>query len=75
MLDELRCGVLPEVEEDLGVGEGGAGAGVRGDGTDGGEWLAGAADEDQGADVAFAGYGAAGLGGRACGACRAGDDA
>jgi hypothetical protein len=61
------------VEEDAGVGEGGAAGGVGGDGAQGGERLGGAADEEQGAHAAFGGDGAAGKDAQAGGGGEGGD--
>lgn len=51
--DERNLGIGPVMEEDAGVGQGGAACGVRGDGAQGAERLAGAVDEKQGTDVLF----------------------
>ena len=45
------AGIAPLVEEDAGVGDGGAAGGVGGDGAESGEGLAGAADQQQGTDA------------------------
>ena len=58
--DERNVGVSPLVEEDAGIGQGGAAGDVGGYRMDGGEELAGAADEKQRTHAAFGGDGAAG---------------
>ena len=57
---EWDCRVLPLVEEDAGVGDGGAAGGVCGNGAEGFKRLVGAADQEQGTDAALGGDGAAG---------------
>jgi len=59
MLVEPGGGVLPEVEENLGIGERSARTGVGGYGPDVDDGLAGAANQEQRPDFAFAGDGAA----------------
>jgi len=71
--DKWDVGVAPGVEEDAGVGDGGAGSGVSSDGANGREGLAGAADEEQGADQAAGGDGAAGENAEAGGGGEGGD--
>jgi len=65
------------VEEDAGVGDGGAAGGVGCHGAECGEGLRGAADEEQGAHAAFGGDGAAGqdLEAGSCGEGGDGDEA
>jgi hypothetical protein len=70
---EWNGGIAPLVEEDAGVGDGGAAGGVGGDGAEGREGLAGAADQEQGADTALGGDGAAGQNAEAGGGGEGGD--
>jgi hypothetical protein len=58
--EKRDSGISPSVEEDAGVGDGGAGGDVGGDGAQGGQRLSSAADEEQGADAALGSDGAAG---------------
>jgi len=53
-------GIAPVVEEDAGIGDGGAACGVGCYGAERGEGLRGAANEEQGTDTALGGDGAAG---------------
>ncbi len=66
-------GVAPVVEEDAGVGQGGAAGRVGGHRAQGGERLAGAADQQQRAHAPLGGDGAAGQDAQAGGGGQGGD--